>query len=70
MDDLFLLSVAQMRGIEPYFPLSHEVARVDDQRAVSRIIFVTSIVVTSTWRRRKAKSSVHRPCFGVMRMPF
>ncbi len=40
MDDLFLLSVAQMRRIEPYFPLSHGVARVDDRRVISGIIFV------------------------------
>jgi putative transposase len=30
MADLFLLSRAQMRRIERYFPLSHEIARVDD----------------------------------------
>ena len=40
MSDLFLLSRAQMRLIKPYFPLSHGVARVDDRRVVSGIIFV------------------------------
>lgn len=30
MDDLLMLSEAQLRRIEPYFPLSHGVARVDD----------------------------------------
>ena len=40
MDDLFLLSEAQMRRIEGYFPLSHGIARVDDRRIVSAIIFV------------------------------
>ena len=40
MDDLFLLSEAQMRRIEPYFPLSHGVPRVDDRRVVSGIVFV------------------------------
>ena len=40
MDDLFLLSEAQMRRISPYFPLSHGVSRVDDRRIVSGIIFV------------------------------
>ena len=40
MDDLFLLSQAQMRRIAPYFPLSHGVARVDDRRVISGIIFV------------------------------
>ena len=40
MTDLFLLSRAQMRRIERYFPLSHGVARVDDRRIVSAIVFV------------------------------
>ena len=40
MSDLVLLSEAQMRRIEPYFPLSHGVPRVDDRRIVSGIIFV------------------------------
>ena len=29
--DLFMLSDAQMRRIEPYFPLSHGIPRVDDR---------------------------------------
>ena len=40
MDNLFWLSAAQMRRIEPYFPLSHGVARVDDRKVISGIIFV------------------------------
>ena len=40
MSDLFWLSQVQMRRIEPYFPLSHGVARVDDRRVISGIIFV------------------------------
>jgi transposase len=40
MDDLFLLSKAQMRRIKPFFPLSHGVPRVDDRRVVSGIVFV------------------------------
>ena len=40
MSDLFWLSKAQMRRIEPYFPLSHGIPRVDDRRVVSGIIFV------------------------------
>ena len=40
MSDLFWLTPAQMRRIEPYFPLSHGVARVDDRRVISGIIFV------------------------------
>jgi transposase len=40
MADLFLLSEAQMRRIAPYFPRSHGIARVDDRRIVSAIVFV------------------------------
>ena len=40
MDVPFMLSVAQMRRIEPFFPLSHGVPRVDDRRIVSAIIYV------------------------------
>ncbi len=40
MSDLFWLSDAQMRRIKPHFPLSHGVARVDDRRVISGIIFV------------------------------
>jgi len=40
MTELFLLSLGQMRRIERYFPLSHGIARVDDRRIVSAIVFV------------------------------
>ena len=40
MGDLFLLSEAQMRRIAAFFPLSHGVARVDDRRVISGIVFV------------------------------
>jgi transposase len=40
MSDLFWLSEAQMRRIEPYFPLSHGMPRVDDRRVISGIVFV------------------------------
>ena len=40
MTDLFLLSTDQMSQIEPYFPKSHGVARVDDRRVISGIIYV------------------------------
>jgi putative transposase len=40
MSDLFWLSRAQMRRIEPFFPLSHGIPRVDDRRVISGIIFV------------------------------
>jgi transposase len=40
MSDLLMLSEAQMRRIEPCFPLSHGVPRVDDRRVLSGILFV------------------------------
>lgn len=40
MSDISWLTDAQIRRIEPYFPLSHGVPRVDDRRVVSGIIFV------------------------------
>lgn len=40
MSELPMLSEAQMRRIEPYFPLSHGVPRVDDRRVLSGILFV------------------------------
>ena len=53
MSDLCRLSEAQMRRIEPYFPLSHGVPRVDDRRIVSGIIFV--IRNTPRWRDAPAE---------------
>nr|WP_281825145.1 IS5 family transposase [Sphingobium sp. BS19] len=40
MDVPFLLSEAQMRRIEPFFPLSHGIPRVDDRRIISGIVYV------------------------------
>jgi len=40
MSKLFYLSEAQLNRIRPYFPLSHGVARVDDARVISGIIYV------------------------------
>ena len=36
----FLLTSAQMRRLSPHFPLSHGIARVDDRRVLSGIIYV------------------------------
>ena len=36
----FLLSAAQMRRLSPHFPLSHGIAREDDRRVLSGIIYV------------------------------
>jgi len=40
MSDLVLLSCAHMRRIEPFFSRSRGLARVDDRRVVSGIIYV------------------------------
>ncbi|MEQ9635277.1 MAG: IS5/IS1182 family transposase, partial [Devosia marina] len=40
MSDLLMLTLKQMRRIEPFFPLSHGVPRVDDRRVLSGILFV------------------------------
>ena len=40
MSNLFWLSERQLRRIQPFFPLSHGIPRVDDRRVVSGIIFV------------------------------
>jgi len=40
MSDCFWLTPAQLKRIEPYFPLSHGVPRVDDLRVISGIIHV------------------------------
>lgn len=40
MSDLFWLSDVQMARLEPYFPKSQGRPRVDDQRVLSRIIFI------------------------------
>jgi putative transposase len=40
MIDLIWLTETQMLKIEPYFPPSHGIPRVDDRRIISGIIFV------------------------------
>lgn len=40
MSRLFSLTSKQLETIRPYFPLSHGIARVDDLRVVSGIIYV------------------------------
>ncbi len=40
MSDLYYLTEQQIETIQPCFPRSHGVARVDDRRALSGIIFV------------------------------
>jgi transposase len=40
MSDLFLLSLVQMRRIEPFFPRSRGLPRTDDRRVISGIVYV------------------------------
>ena len=62
MSDLWLLSEAQMRRIEPYFPLSHGIPRVDDRRIVSGIIFV--IKNGLRWRDAPADYGPHKTIYN------
>lgn len=40
MSDLWMLNEEQMCRIEPFFPLSHRITKVDDRRIVSGVISV------------------------------
>ena len=62
MADLFLLSEAQMRRIEGYFPLSPGVARVDDRRIVSAIVCV--IKNGLRWRDAPPEYGPHKTIYN------
>jgi len=62
MGDLIWLSERQMRLISPYFPLSHGVARVDDRRVISGIIFV--IRNGLRWRDAPAEYGPHKTLYS------
>ena len=62
MSDLIWLSAKQMRLIEPYFPLSHGVPRVDDRRVLSGIIFV--IRNGLRWRDAPADYGPHKTLYN------
>ena len=62
MSELWMLSDAQMRWIEPYFPLSHGIPRVDDRRIVSGIIFV--IRNGLRWRDVPADYGPHKTIYN------
>ena len=62
MADLFLLSKAQMRRIEPYFPLSHGIARVDDRRVISGIIL--AIKNGLRWRDAPGDYGPHKTIYN------
>jgi len=62
MSDLLLLSEAQMRRIEPCFPLSHGIPRVDDRRILSGILFV--IRNGLRWRDAPAAYGPHKTIYN------
>ena len=62
MADLFLLSEAQMRRIAGFFPLSHGIARVDDRRIVSAIVFV--IKNGLRWRDAPKEYGPHKTVYN------
>lgn len=62
MADLFWLTKAQIRRITPYFPLSHGVPRVDDQRVVSGIIHVVRNGLR--WRDAPADYGPHKTLYN------
>lgn len=62
MSEVWLLSETQMRRIEPYFPLSHGIPRVDDRRIVSGIIFV--IRNGLRWRDAPADYGPHKTIYN------
>ena len=62
MDDSFWLSDAQMARIEPYFPLSHGIARVDDRRVLSGIVHV--IRTGMRWRDAPPHYGPHKTLYN------
>ncbi|MDB5583545.1 MAG: transposase [Bradyrhizobium sp.] len=61
MSELLMLSDDQMRSIEPYFPLSHGVARLDDRRVLSGILFV--IRNGLRWRDAPREYGMHKTIY-------
>ena len=58
----FLLTTSQMRRLSPHFPLSHGVARVDDRRVLSGIIYV--IRNGLQWRDAPAAYGPHKTLYN------
>lgn len=58
----FLLTLAQMRRLSPHFPLSHGIARVDDRRVLSGIIYV--IRHGLQWRDAPAAYGPHKTLYN------
>lgn len=62
MSDLFWLTEAQMARLEPFFPLSHGVPRVDDRRVLSGIIFINRNGLR--WRDAPAAYGPHKTLYN------
>ena len=62
MSNLIWLSLAQMRRIEPYFPLSHGVPRIDDRKVLSGIVFVIRNGVR--WRDAPREYGPHKTIYN------
>src|SRR5882757_4828430 len=62
VSDLIWLSPVQMRRIEPYFPLSHGVPRVDDRLVISGIVFV--IRNGLRWRDAPSNYGPHKTIYN------
>ena len=58
----FLLTLAQIRRLSPYFPLSHGIPRVDDRRVLSGIIYV--IRHGLRWRDAPAAYGPHKTLYN------
>jgi transposase len=62
LGDLLMLTPAQMRRIEPFFPRSHGKPRVDDRRVLSGILFV--IRNGLRWRDAPAAYGPHKTIYN------
>ena len=62
MSDLFWLNDGQMAQLKPFFPSSHEVSRVDDERVLSGGIFVNRNGLR--WRDAPAVCSPHKTLYN------
>lgn len=62
MSDHFWLSEEQLARIEPYFPLSHGVPRVDDRRVLSGIIHVLKRGLQ--WRDAPSEYGPHKTLYN------
>ena len=62
MSDLYYLTEKQFKAIEPYFPLSHGVPRVDDLRVISGIIHVLKRGLQ--WRDAPSEYGPHKTLYN------